>query len=52
MVWVPGIDEVPMALSSPSSITVQKAGDATSALLSMKEGDTSGSGARLATGSP
>ncbi len=29
MVWVPGIDEVPMALSSPSSITVQKAGDAT-----------------------
>jgi len=38
MVWVPGVDEVPMALSSPSSITVQKAGDATSALLSMKKG--------------
>lgn len=42
MVWVPGIDEVPMALSSPSSITVQKAGDATTALLSMKEGETFG----------
>ena len=42
MVWVPGIDEVPMALSAPSSITVQKAGDATSALLSMKEGDIIG----------
>jgi len=42
MVWVPGIDEVPMALSSPSSITVQKAGDATSALLSMKKGDKFG----------
>jgi len=42
MAWVPGIDEVPMALSSPSSITVQKAGDATSAMLSMKKGDTLG----------
>ncbi len=42
MVWVPGIDEVPMALSSPSSITVQKAGDATSALLAVKEGGTIG----------
>ena len=42
MVWVPGIDEVPMALSSPSSITVQNAGDATSALLSMEKGDKFG----------
>jgi dihydroorotate dehydrogenase electron transfer subunit len=42
MAWVPGVDEVPMALSSPSSITVQKVGDATSALLSMKEGDIIG----------
>ncbi len=42
MVWVPGIDEVPMALSSQSSITVQKAGDATAALLSMKKGDQIG----------
>ena len=42
MAWVPGVDEVPMALSSSSSITVQKAGEATSALLSMKVGDTFG----------
>jgi dihydroorotate dehydrogenase electron transfer subunit len=42
MVWVPGVDEIPMALSSPSSITVQKAGDATTALLSMKKGDIIG----------
>jgi dihydroorotate dehydrogenase electron transfer subunit len=42
MAWVPGVDEVPMALSSPSSITVQKAGEATSALLAMKAGDTFG----------
>jgi dihydroorotate dehydrogenase electron transfer subunit len=32
MVWVPGVDEIPMALSSASSITVQNVGDATSAL--------------------
>ena len=32
MVWVPGVDEVPMALSSPNSISVQRVGDATSAL--------------------
>lgn len=42
MVWVQGVDEVPMALSSPSSITVQRVGDATSALLAMKKGDTIG----------
>ncbi len=42
MVWIPGIDEVPMALSSASSITVQIAGDATTALLSLKEGEMIG----------
>ena len=42
MVWVPGVDEVPMALSSPSSITVQKVGDATAALFAMHEGDRIG----------
>ena len=36
MVWVPGVDEIPMALSSPTSITVQKVGDATAALFSLK----------------
>ena len=42
MVWVPGVDEIPMALSSPSSITVQKVGDATAALFTMRAGDRIG----------
>jgi dihydroorotate dehydrogenase electron transfer subunit len=42
MVWVPGVDEIPMALSSPSSITVQEVGDATAALFAMHAGDRIG----------
>ncbi len=42
MVWVPGVDEVPMALSSARSITVQKVGEATAALCSLQEGDLLG----------
>jgi dihydroorotate dehydrogenase electron transfer subunit len=42
MVWVPGVDEVPMALSSAFSISVQKVGDATEALFSYKPGDEIG----------
>ena len=42
MVWVPGVDEVPMALSSEKSITVQKVGDATGALFDLKAGDMLG----------
>jgi dihydroorotate dehydrogenase electron transfer subunit len=38
MVWVPGVDEIPMALSSENSITVQKVGDATGALFAMTPG--------------
>lgn len=38
MVWVPGIDEIPMALSSENSITVQNVGDATAALFGTGEG--------------
>jgi dihydroorotate dehydrogenase electron transfer subunit len=38
MVWVPGVDEVPMALSSPNSVTVQKAGDATGAMFDLRVG--------------
>ncbi|MFA6226543.1 MAG: dihydroorotate dehydrogenase electron transfer subunit [Methanoregula sp.] len=38
MVWVPGVDEIPMALSSENSITVQKVGDATSALFDLAPG--------------
>ena len=46
MVWVPGVDEVPMALSSPNSITVQKVGDATAALFAL------GPGARIGIRGP
>lgn len=42
MVWVPGVDEIPMALSSSSSITVQRVGEATSALFGLAEGDRIG----------
>jgi dihydroorotate dehydrogenase electron transfer subunit len=38
MVWVPGTDEIPMALSSENSITVQNVGDATAALFRMGKG--------------
>jgi len=42
MVWVPGADEIPMALSAGDSITVARVGDATSALFAMNEGDLLG----------
>ncbi|MDD1715918.1 MAG: dihydroorotate dehydrogenase electron transfer subunit, partial [Methanolinea sp.] len=42
MVWVPGVDEIPMALSSSSTITVQRVGDATTALFSLQGGDRIG----------
>src|SRR5512143_215197 len=42
MVWVPGVDEVPMALSSAGSISVQRVGDATLALCAMVPGDRIG----------
>jgi len=42
MVWIRGVDEIPMSLSYPDAITVQKVGDATSALFKLKEGDSVG----------
>jgi dihydroorotate dehydrogenase electron transfer subunit len=42
MVWVPGVDEIPMALSGENSISVQEVGDATSAMFSLKKGDLLG----------
>ena len=42
MVWVPGIDEIPMALSSENTITVQKAGDATTVMFALGAGDKTG----------
>ena len=42
MVWVRGIDEVPMGLSRINSITVLKVGKTTSKLFELKEGDSFG----------
>ena len=42
MVWVPGVDEVPMALSSSCSITVQRVGEASGALCDLVPGDRIG----------
>lgn len=42
MVWVPGVDEVPMGFSSENSISVQKVGEATGALFSYEEGQKLG----------
>lgn len=42
MVWVPGVDEIPMALSSACSITVQDVGEATAALTALSPGDMIG----------
>ncbi|HXW99040.1 MAG TPA: dihydroorotate dehydrogenase electron transfer subunit [Methanomicrobiales archaeon] len=42
MVWVPGVDEIPMALSGGNSISVQEVGDATSAMFRLGKGDLLG----------
>lgn len=42
MVWVRGLDEIPMALSHPGSFTVQRVGEATEALSRLEVGDSIG----------
>lgn len=42
MVWIRGVDEIPMALSYENAITVQKVGHATSALFDLGECDSLG----------
>lgn len=42
MVWIRGMDEIPMALSYDNAITVQKVGPATSALFELGIGDSIG----------
>ncbi|MBI4392446.1 MAG: dihydroorotate dehydrogenase electron transfer subunit [Euryarchaeota archaeon] len=45
MVWIPGVDEVPMSLSKAGrecAVTVGAIGDATSAMAGMKKGDVIG----------
>ncbi len=42
MVWIRGVDEIPMALSYENAITVQKVGPATSALFELNKCDSIG----------
>jgi len=42
MVWVRGVDEIPMSLSCSNMITVQRVGEATEALFELEVGDTIG----------
>jgi dihydroorotate dehydrogenase electron transfer subunit len=42
MVWVPGVDEIPMALSGEDTISVQEVGDATKAMFRLEKGDLLG----------
>ncbi|MDK2892731.1 dihydroorotate dehydrogenase electron transfer subunit [Methanohalophilus sp.] len=42
MVWVHGVDEVPMGISYKNGVTVQKVGDATSRMFELSEGDFMG----------
>ena len=42
MVWVRGLDEIPMALSHPGSITVQRVGETTEVLSRLEVGDSIG----------
>jgi dihydroorotate dehydrogenase electron transfer subunit len=50
MVWVPGVDEIPMALSGEDAISVQQVGDATSAMFRLEEGDLLGIRGPFGTG--
>jgi dihydroorotate dehydrogenase electron transfer subunit len=42
MVWIRGVDEIPMSLSYANGITVRQVGDATAALFALTVGDTLG----------
>ena len=42
MIWIRGVDEVPMTLSYDNAITVQKVGEATEALFALQVGDSVG----------
>jgi dihydroorotate dehydrogenase electron transfer subunit len=42
MIWIRGIDEIPMSLSYANGITVRRVGDATSALFALDVGDSLG----------
>jgi len=42
MVWIRGVDEIPMSFSDPEKITVHAVGDATNALIGVQPGDSVG----------
>ncbi len=42
MVWIRGVDEIPMSLSYSNAVTVQKVGEATTALFKLGKGDSFG----------
>ncbi len=42
MIWIRGVDEIPMSFSGPDTITVQSIGEATSALFGLGAGSTVG----------
>jgi dihydroorotate dehydrogenase electron transfer subunit len=42
MLWIRGVDEIPMSFSSPNTITVQSVGEATRALFSLGAGSSLG----------
>jgi dihydroorotate dehydrogenase electron transfer subunit len=42
MLWIRGVDEIPMSFSGPDTITVQSVGEATAALFSLGAGSTVG----------
>jgi dihydroorotate dehydrogenase electron transfer subunit len=42
MVWIRGVDEIPMSLSYADGVTVRRVGDATAALFALEVGDSFG----------
>jgi len=50
MVWIRGVDEIPMTLSYKNAITVQEVGDATSRLFEIGKGDSVGIRGPFGTG--
>jgi len=50
MLWIRGVDEIPMSFSGPDTITVQSVGDASAALFSLSAGSSVGLRGPLGSG--
>ena len=50
MVWIRGVDEIPMSFSGPDTITVQSVGEASAALFSLGAGSSVGLRGPLGSG--